>query len=58
MTTSVNSSLAMCVFCCSVRHYDEYTYCKDCQDHGYTPIEEAMTYLGFSEEEKQEWRQS
>jgi len=57
MTTSVKTPLAMCVFCCSIKEHDEYTYCNRCNDHGYTPIEETMTYLGFSEEEKKEWRE-
>jgi hypothetical protein len=46
----------MCVFCCSVRSDEESTYCDSCQDHGYTPIEEAMEYLDFTEQEKQDWR--
>jgi hypothetical protein len=56
MTTTTKAPLAMCVFCCSVKEYDEYIYCGKCQDHGYTPIEEAMDYLDFTEEEKKDWR--
>jgi len=56
MTTSTKTHLTMCVFCCSVRSDEESTYCDSCQDHGYTPIEEAMEYLDFTEQEKQDWR--
>jgi hypothetical protein len=56
MPITIKTELGMCVFCCSVKDYDQYTYCDKCQDHGYTPIEQAMDYLDFTEDEKRDWR--